>query len=237
VASIPTEPRHDRTGTGPEDAPGLDAVEALYRKRAKNYDWTANLYYLIGYREWAYRRRAVAALRLSPGDVVVEMCCGTGLNFPILQAAVGPQGRIVGVDLTDAMLGEARRRVERNGWKNVDLVQSDAAAFAFPAGLAGILATYALTMVTDYDRVVQRGAAALRPGGRWAVLDLTVPASLSRLSGVYLFLTRPFGASLEAARRRPAKSLRRHLGHVERESFFLGFTYLAWAERTARPQG
>jgi len=45
------------------------------------------------------------------------MCCGTGLNFPLLQAAVGPAGRIIGVDLTDAMLDGARRRVERNGWK------------------------------------------------------------------------------------------------------------------------
>ena len=96
---------------------GRDAGEALYRKRARNYDWTANLYYLIGYREWAYRRRAVAALHLGLGDTVVEMCCGTGLNFPLLQAAVGPAGRIIGVDLTDAMLDGARRRVERNGWK------------------------------------------------------------------------------------------------------------------------
>jgi len=41
--------------------PGREAIKALYRKRARDYDWTANLYYLIGYLEWAYRRRAVAA--------------------------------------------------------------------------------------------------------------------------------------------------------------------------------
>jgi demethylmenaquinone methyltransferase/2-methoxy-6-polyprenyl-1,4-benzoquinol methylase len=233
---MPTERPHDSPGT-PGDALGLEAVRALYRRRSRNYDWTANLYYLIGYREWAYRRRAVSALRLSAGDTVVEMCCGTGLNFSLLQAAVGSEGRIVGVDLTDAMLDEARRRVDRNGWTNVDLVQSEAAVFEYPEGLAGILSTYALTMVPEYDRVIERGAAALRAAGRWVVLDLTVPASLSRLSGLYLLLTRPFGASLEAARRRPWDSLRRHMGHVERENLFLGFSYLAWAEKTARPQG
>ena len=210
---------------------GRDAVEALYRKRARNYDWTANLYYLIGYREWAYRRRAVAALHLGPGDTVVEMCCGTGLNFPLLQAAVGPAGRIIGVDLTDAMLDGARRRVERNGWTNVELVHSDAAGFEYPAGLAGILSTFALTMVPEYDRVIEGGAAALRPRGRWAVLDLTVPDRWSWLSGLYLRLTRPFGASLEAARRRPWESLERYVGHVERQDFFLGFSYLVWAEK------
>jgi len=208
-----------------------DAVKVLYRKRAGHYDWTANLYYLIGYREWAYRRRAVAALGLGAGDTVVEMCCGTGLNFSLLQAAVGPGGRIIGVDLTDAMLEKARRRVERTGWKNVELVHSDAATFEYPAGVGGILSTFALTMVPEYDRVIERGAAALRPGGRWAVLDLTVPDRLSRLSGLYLLLTRPFGASLEAARRRPWEALERHLGHVQREDFFLGFSYLTWAEK------
>jgi ubiquinone/menaquinone biosynthesis C-methylase UbiE len=217
--------------------PGRDSVTALYRKRARNYDWTANLYYLIGYREWAYRRRAVSALRLGAGDTVVEMCCGTGLNFSLLQAAVGPEGRIIGVDLTDAMLDEAQSRLERNGWRNVELVRTDAAAFEYPSGLAGILSTFALTMVPEYDRVVERGAAALRPGGRWAVLDLTVPERLSWLTSLYLLLTRPFGATLDAAGRRPWESLERHVGYVQREDFFLGFSYLVWAEKMSKRGG
>ncbi len=66
----------------------------LYRLRAGRYDFTANLYYLIGYRELAYRKRAVDALGLLPGDTVVEIACGTGLNFPLLECAVGPSGQI-----------------------------------------------------------------------------------------------------------------------------------------------
>ena len=45
-----------------------DYIIETYRKRAANYDFTANLYYLFGYREWAYRRMAVEALKLKPGD-------------------------------------------------------------------------------------------------------------------------------------------------------------------------
>ncbi len=73
-------------------------LKDLYRRRAKRYDFTANLYYLVGFREWSYRKKAVAALRLRPGDTVVEIGCGTGLNFGLLQTAVGPSGRIIGVE-------------------------------------------------------------------------------------------------------------------------------------------
>ena len=55
-----------------------------YRKRTANYDFSANLYYLIGIREVQYRKRAVSALRLRRGDTVVEVGCGTGLIFPHL---------------------------------------------------------------------------------------------------------------------------------------------------------
>lgn len=87
----------------------------LHRRRAKRYDWTTQLYYLFGFREWAYRKQAVATLALQRGDTVVEIGCGTGLNFSLLQEAAGCEGNIIGVDLTDSMLSVARERVRRNG--------------------------------------------------------------------------------------------------------------------------
>ena len=84
----------------------------------KNYDLSANLYYMIGIREYAYRKRAVDALALKSGDTVVEVGCGTGLNFGLLRNKVGPEGRIIGIDLTFEMLSEAKKRLEVNGWEN-----------------------------------------------------------------------------------------------------------------------
>lgn len=54
------------------------SVITTYRKRAKRYDFTSSLYYLIGFRIEAYRRHAVATLNLQPGDTVVDLGCGTG---------------------------------------------------------------------------------------------------------------------------------------------------------------
>jgi demethylmenaquinone methyltransferase/2-methoxy-6-polyprenyl-1,4-benzoquinol methylase len=56
---------------------------------------------------------------------------------------IGPEGRLIGVDLTPGMLDIARVRVERSGWTNVELIQSDIAAYDFPKGANGVLATQA----------------------------------------------------------------------------------------------
>lgn len=205
----------------------------LYRKRAPGYDWSAQLYYLLGFREWAYRKKAVRALRLRPGDTVVEVGCGTGLNFGLLQEAVGPTGRIVGVDMTDAMLAGARERIEARGWQNVGLVQAEADDFRFPGGTGGILSTFALTLVPEYDDVIRRGADALRSEGRWVVADLKLPSEgwQRALLPVLLPLFRPFGVTLDLAGRHPWESLRRHMPRFGMESYYLGYTYVAWGEK------
>src|SRR5688500_10643430 len=79
-----------------------------------------------------YRRLTVAKLDLGSGEVVVEVGCGTGLNFELLQAGVGPTGRIVGVEPCPEMLACARRRVDDHGWGNVTLVQSGAEEVRLP---------------------------------------------------------------------------------------------------------
>ena len=153
---------------------------ATYRRKAKHYNVTSRLYPVPGYPQQTQRRRAIRALGLRTGDTVVDVACGTGQNFPRLEEAIGPRGRIVGVDLTDAMLAQARRRVESEGWSNVSLVRADAAAFEFPPDVDAILSTYALSQVPGCGEVIANGAAALAAGGRWVVLDLKVPEKAPR---------------------------------------------------------
>lgn len=213
-------------------------VLKLYRRRARRYDVTANLYYLIGFREQAYRERAVNALGVVRGETVVEIGCGTGLNFFLLQAAVGREGRIIGVDPTDAMLEQARRRIEQHGWRNVELVNVDAASYQFPAALGGVISTFALTLVPEYEAVIRNGAAALGAGKRFVVCDLKEPARSPRwLVTLGAWLTRPFGVTLDLANRHPWEAMARHLTNVTMTEFYFGFAYLAVGEASgvARP--
>jgi len=205
---------------------------ATYRRKAKHYDLTSRLYPAPGYPQQAYRLRAIRALRLSPGDTVVDIACGTGLNFSLIQDLIGPEGRIVGVDLTDAMLAQAHRRIESNGWRNVSLVQSEAAEYDFPGQVDAILSTYALTQVPACSEVIAHGAAALSGGGRWVVLDLKAPDNAPRwLAQLGTAVARPFGSIDEWVARRPWEVIRAAmhdtLADLSWNELFLGTVFLA----------
>lgn len=203
----------------------------LYRRRARRYDFTANLYYLIGYREWAYRKMAVKALNLKHGDTVVEIGCGTGLNFPLLVGAVGPEGKVIGVDMTEEMLEQAGRRVEAKGWSNVELVHEDAVSFRFPPGINGVISTFAITLIPEYDEVIRNGSLALAPQGRWVVLDLKAPSGwLSVLTPVLIPLVRPFGATREVLTRRPWESIGKYLKNLRMTELYMGLSYIVVGE-------
>ena len=207
-----------------------------YRKKAKHYDITSRLYPAPGYPQRAQRLRAVRALGLRRGDTVVDIACGTGQNFPLIEDAIGPHGSIVGVDLTDAMLAQAEQRVEHHGWSNISLVQADAADFAFPATVDAILSTYALSHVPECGDVIARGAAALARGGRWVVLDLKAPDNAPQwLARFGTALGRPFGAIDDWVERRPWEGVRAGmhdaLSHLSWSELCFGTAFLATGSR------
>lgn len=207
---------------------------SLYRKRAKWYDRDTLLLYLSGFRHWTYRKRAIQSLVLNHGETVVDLGCGTGLNFSLLQEQVGSRGKIIGVDLTDAMLDEASSRIDAHGWLNVELVKSDVAVYVFPVTVEGILSTFALTLVPEFDDVIRRGSLSLQPGKRFVILDFKRPLGwfmnktaplLARL------LTGPFGGTIEMSSRKPWQSLEKHLAKIQLTDLYLGGAYVAVGEK------
>ncbi len=207
------------------------AVGELYERRARHYDWALWLYVVTGFRAKHYRREAVKSLLLKPGDTVVDLACGTGLNFPFVEERVGEAGRIIGVDLTQAMLERARERVKACEWRNVELVQADLASYEFPPQASAIISTLAITLIPEYAAVIRRGANALRPGGRMAILDLKRPEHWPEwLVRFGAWLYRPFAVSVDLADRRPRESLRRHLREVLYREYYVGGVYLSVGE-------
>jgi demethylmenaquinone methyltransferase/2-methoxy-6-polyprenyl-1,4-benzoquinol methylase len=209
-----------------------EEVRDLYDKRAGIYDLALWLYYLAGIRMGHWRRLAVQALKLQPGDTVVEIGCGTGLNFALIEEKVGGQGKIIGVDISEAMLERARERVHSAGWQNVELACCSAADYRFPDRVDGILSTGALTFEPEFDKVIEEGTKALAPGRRWVVLDYKMPNNwLRHLAPLLVAITHPFGVSLALTERHPWESVQRHLRHTRMQELYGGFVYIVFGER------
>lgn len=159
----------------------------------RRYGLGARWYDVLSGERWVYRagrEAGIALLRPRPGDVVLDLGCGTGLNFPALIAAVGPTGRVIGVDRSPDMLDVARRRVAAAGWGDrVHLIETDATALDPDAvrgltdgrGADALLSTYALSVFRERERAWARAVAAVRPGGRAAVVDMQRPYGRGRV--------------------------------------------------------
>jgi demethylmenaquinone methyltransferase/2-methoxy-6-polyprenyl-1,4-benzoquinol methylase len=203
-------------------------VQSMYQSGAKYYDFITLLYRLIGLRMKVYRSHAVKLLHLKQGDCVIELGCGTGLNFPLIIEQIGPGGRFVGVDLTPKMLECAQERVDHSGWKNVELVQSDIAEYDFPEGINGILATGVFGYVAEYDRVIKAASQALVPGGRLVILDGKEPERLpSWLFKIVLKLGRPFGFSRDYLKNHSWESVERFFHETSFQEMYGGMLYIS----------
>ena len=216
--------------------PQKEHVIRTYRKRAANYDFTANLYYLFGYCEWAYRKMAVKALKLQPGDIVLELACGTGINFPLYQQYIGPEGRIIGVDITDAMLEQAQKRIDNNGWKNVVLFQQDAATYRPPLPVNAVISTYALSLFPDLDQVLKNISDNLLPKGHLTLLELQIPSFWPAwLANTAVALMKPFAVTDEWVNKRPWEIIQRTMNQFFKEvkvrERYFGLTYIISGEK------
>jgi len=109
---------------------------------------------------------------LQPGDTVLDFACGAGANFPYIMERIGATGKLVGVDYSADMLAEARGVVERGGWTNVELIQSDAATMQPGTDFDAAVCTLGLVVIPRYEMAMQAAWDALKPGGTYAIADL-----------------------------------------------------------------
>ncbi|MBY4403229.1 methyltransferase domain-containing protein [Rhodococcus fascians] len=152
-------------------------------RRPTKYTFSARLYDVIS-AEWpvyrAGREAAFELLNLPAGSHVLDLGCGTGLNFAGLQRMIGPTGSITGIDASPQMLEQARLRAARAGWMNVTLIPADATALT-SADLGkqtpfdAALSTYALSLMTPWQAALESMTSATRVGGVVAVVDMQRP--------------------------------------------------------------
>lgn len=172
------------------DEPDRETALDLYAGHAEAYDEDT---------DWAGpdRDRAVELLDLQPGDVVLDVGCGTGLCFSRLREAVGESGRVIGVEQSIDMLGRAQARVADAGWANVDLILGSTEDVELPDRLDAALFCFTHDILR-VPAAVENVVAHLRPGGRVsAVGPMWAPWWAPAMNLMIWYCTSPYVTTYE----------------------------------------
>src|SRR6516164_7743240 len=139
-------------------------AEQAYGAAADHYDRAALSF-------WdRYGAATVARLPLAAGDAVLDLCCGTGASAIPSARAVGPGGRVIGVDLAEPMLELARARAAREGLANIEFRRGDATRTGLPdAGFDAVVCVFGVFFAPDMAAFTAGMWRLVRPGGVLAV--------------------------------------------------------------------
>lgn len=167
-------------------------MRALYDRTARHYDAASFLYQISGIEH--RRKQLIKSMALPKGGTVVDLGTGTGVNLKLLAQAVGETGRVIGVDLSPGMLAKARAKIEH--LPNVELVECDSRSFEFPVGLAGVISTFSLEFVPEYDVVIERATRAMPGGAPLALMGLKYPEQWPDwMAAAGIWFNRSFGVT------------------------------------------
>lgn len=141
----------------------IETVEKAYRRYARYYDLVFGTVFHPG------RATAIEHLHCSTGDRILEVGVGTGLSLPLYP----PEVKVVGIDLSEPMLRQARAKVQLEGLEHVEgLIKMDAQKMEFPDNsFDKVTAMYIVSVVPDVNLLMSEIRRVCKPGGQIVVLN------------------------------------------------------------------
>jgi ubiquinone/menaquinone biosynthesis C-methylase UbiE len=195
----------------------LDEVRNIYARWAPFYNPT---------HRWSLPKRKLArlALQISPGDRVLDLACGTGINFPHLREMVGESGKVMGLDLSPQMLEFARRLISERGWKNVEVREGDAAGLPFEdRSFDKVICSYSLNVIPDFVGALEEIRRVLVPGGRFVSLEMRTD------SGWMPKTWHPCGVDTSHD---TLGAIKKVFGNIQLQTYWMGMVFLAIGTKT-----
>jgi len=114
-----------------------------------------------------------------PAETVLDIGCGAGMDLLLAACRVGPGGRAIGMDMTEAMRDRARASAAAAGLTNVEVYRADATALPLPdASVDVVISNGVLNLVPEKERAFAEIKRVLRPGGRLQLADIVLDAAL-----------------------------------------------------------
>lgn len=207
------------------DVPNAARAVAQYRRHAGGYDASAR-------RTLRLRVRTIEKLCLRPGDRVLDVACGTGLSLPLLRAAVGDRGEVVGIDISPDMMHQARRRIADAGWQNVKLIEASLEAADIPGPLDAILFNFTHDVMRS-PQALARVFAAAAPHARISIAGMKyLPWWMAPGNIIVRAKARPYMTTFEGLQR-PWDLALPYLSEFAWRPVLFGIGYLGWGRVAA----
>ncbi|MCE5197734.1 MAG: arsenite methyltransferase [Armatimonadota bacterium] len=129
----------------------------------------------------------IALARLNPGEVVLDLGSGGGIDVLLSAKRVGPTGKAYGLDMTDEMLNLARKNQAEAGIENVQFLKGEIENIPLPdSSVDVIISNCVINLSTDKDQVLREAFRVLKPGGRFAVADIVLTKHLPEVAQQHL---------------------------------------------------
>ena len=174
------------------------------------------------------RRRAVELLDLKPGDRVLDVGCGPGGSFSFLVPAVGVSGKVVGVEISPEVTVNARKRIARYGWENVDVIAAAAHEVDLTGTFDGLL-MFAAPDVYDSEEALGNILPHMQGDARVAAFGAKLSSHhLGRLFNPFLKLVfKLISSRTPMPDYEPCALLAKYVEGLEVEEYFFGLMFLA----------
>ncbi len=182
------------------------------------------------------RRRGIARLDLRPGDTVLDVACGTGASFGLLEERVGEKGLIVGVDASPEMLSEAWSKARRAGWQNIELIEAPVEEANLPNDLDAALFSF-VHDVTRSPRALDNALASLTPGARIAAVGAKWAPWLAAPVNLVVWLAARRAVTTFEGFGRPWSLLAERVSGLTAEPIAFGGAYIASGLAPGLPRG
>lgn len=168
------------------ETPKEKKVHAVFENISKNYDHMNSVISFQQHIKW--RKKTMKAMNVQKGATALDVCCGTGDWSIAMAEAVGPTGKVIGLDFSENMLSVGVDKVKKQNLKNVELIHGNAMELPFPDNSFDYVTIgFGLRNVPDYDQVLHEMYRVVKPGGLVVCLETSQPTLFGFRQGYFLY--------------------------------------------------